>query len=86
MIILAQALDPTSERWEDVKVPRKVGPPKRGQKTLYCITPEEMSDELVKFGMTGTYRIVTDAGEIFRIIVTKRDAYTAEIMRESPNV
>ncbi len=85
MIILAQSLDPMSENWIDIKIPRKAGPPKHGR-TAFCVTPEEMGDELVRFGMVGTYRIVTDADEIFRIIVTKHDVYKAEIMKESPNV
>ena len=92
MIVLAQQQDPMTEKWEDLKIPRRSGPPRRGRAAAVQ-TVEEFADELVKHGLAGTYRVVLSASSdglqkemVYRVLIEKYDAYRASYQKENPDV
>ena len=81
-IVLTQHLNPTTDEWQDIRVPRKPGPPRRGSTVIE--TPQEFADALVKAGLPGIYRAVHTNGDVFRITVTREDRYVATVEQELP--
>ena len=75
--------DHTTGVWEDINVPNKSGPPRRGVKAVVQ-TVEEFAAELIAAGLEGVYRAVTDDG-VFKVRITRVDKYEAKIEREGPN-
>lgn len=76
-IILAQVFDSMSEKWDDMRLPRRLGTLSKAPKLVE--TAEELADQLVANRLTGRYRVVTDEGAIWIIDVIKFDEYKANL-------
>ena len=78
MIVLTQVQ--SSEHWDDIKIPRKAGPPRRGRSLV--TTPQEFADALILAGLVGVYRAIEDNGIVSLITVTREDRFVATIEQE----
>lgn len=85
MIVLIQKLDADSNRWDDLRVPRRQGvaPDKGGNRTPVT-TVEEFAAQLVATELVGEYRVVLDSGEIWRVSIIRQDQFIAKMKQERP--
>jgi hypothetical protein len=86
MIVLVQMRDPVTERWDDMKVPRKRDAmPVKGLRPPVG-TIDEFGEQLRAAQLVGEYRAFTVHGEVWRVAVERKDQYTVTITLETPEV
>ncbi len=85
MIVLLQKLDEDTNRWDDLRVPRRKNvSPTRGLDRVPVETVEEFAEQLVATGLVGEYRVVLGNGQVWRVSIVRHDQFIATLKQERP--